>query len=80
MKEILGKGQEAGRVYTLWVFERELAALTEPARSEVSEAIIAVTAWPHWEGMRRFQMLSPDSARCVMRRELQALLSVPSPE
>ena len=74
LRTILEAIRRANRAYLLALFAHELDPLAEPDRSEMAEAIIAITSWAHWNGLRQAQELPAATAGAVMHRELRALL------
>jgi AcrR family transcriptional regulator len=56
------------------LFQRNLAGLSAPERSEVVEALSAATSPLQWEYLRRSRGNSMARARAVMRRTLMAIL------
>ena len=57
------------------VFRRELAALPADRREPRRAALIAVCAWPAWDGWRAHQRLGVSRARAAMAAAIEALLS-----
>jgi TetR/AcrR family transcriptional regulator, regulator of autoinduction and epiphytic fitness len=56
------------------VFHRELEAIPPDEREAVGAALVAVCAWPAWEGWRTHQRLGVSRARAAMATAIGALL------
>ena len=65
--EKLKMAREAGAAHVAHVFAPELEALRGRAREDLHAALIAVSAWPTWESLRRHQGLDADRARAILR-------------
>ncbi len=74
MQSILAEAHELGKKYTCQVFRPDLEATPDEQRGHLVDAVVAVTSWPHWQGLRRDQQLEVSAAKSVMALELHALV------
>lgn len=61
------------------VFRTELAQLPEPSRTELVDALLATSVWPHWDTLRSDLHLDPEQARTVLGLTISGLLNLAGP-
>lgn len=74
LRQLLNGAMELARGYTMYVFQREMESVDDSLRGDLEEAILVVTSWHHWEGLRGVQRLSLSQTTAVMLLELRGLL------
>ena len=79
VRDILGSMNEIRRNYIAYLFQRELAAASEASHDDLFEALVAITSWNQWMGLRMEQNLDIDRACAAMRLGLRGLLLGGSP-
>jgi TetR/AcrR family transcriptional regulator of autoinduction and epiphytic fitness len=74
LSQLLNEAMELARADTMFVFRAELSGVEDGLCEDLEEAMLVVTSWHHWEGLRGVQLLSLPQASAVMRLELRGLL------